>query len=101
MNKKKLTKKSIILRTIIVLIAVSIVIGIYVLNKTQKIDKSTMSSELQRTQAYDDVKDGDNAVKFDAFFLKDKNGDGVAESIRGTCNEIGSQASLYMELSVL
>ena len=52
MNKKKLTKKSIILRTIIVLIAVSIVIGIYVLNKTQKIDKSTMSSELQRTQAY-------------------------------------------------
>ena len=112
MNKKKLTKKSIILKTIIVLIAVSIVIGIYVLNKTQKIDKSTMSSELQRTQAYDDVKDGDNAikdnagntvnaVKFDAFFLKDKNGDGVAESIRGTCNEIGSQASLYMELSVL
>lgn len=112
MSKKKLTKKSIILKTIIVLIAVSIVIGIYVLNKTQKIDKSTMSSELQRTQAYDDVKDGDNAVKdndgntvnavkFDAFFLKDKNGDGVAESIRGTCNEIGSQASLYMELSVL
>lgn len=42
MNKKKLTKKSIILKTIIVLIAVSIVIGIYVLNKTQKIDKSTM-----------------------------------------------------------
>ena len=34
MNKKKLTKKSIILKTIIVLIAVSIVIGIYVLNKT-------------------------------------------------------------------
>ena len=112
MSKKKLTKKSIILKTIIVLIAVSIVIGIYVLNKTQKNDKSTMSSELQRTQAYDDVKDGDNAVKdndgntvnavkFDAFFLKDKNGDGIAESIRGTCNEIGSQASLYMELSVL
>ena len=112
MSKKKLKKKCIILKTIIVLIAVSIVIGIYVLNKTQKIDKSTMSSELQRTQAYDDVKDGDNAVKdnngntvnavkFDAFFLKDKNGDGVAESIRGTCNEIGSQASLYMELSVI
>lgn len=112
MSKKKLTKKSIILKTIIVLIAVSIIIGIYVLNKTQKIDKSAMSSELQRTQAYDDVKDGDNAVKdaegntiqaikFDAFFLKDKDGDGIAESIRGTCNEIGSQASLYMELSVL
>ena len=112
MSKKKLTKKSIILKTIIVLIAVSIIIGIYVLNKTQKIDKSAMSSELQRTQAYDDVKDGDNAVKdaegntiqaikFDAFFLKDKDGDGIAESIRGTCNEIGSQASLYMELRVL
>ena len=112
MSKKKLTKKSIITKAIIILIAVSIIIGIYVVNKTQRIDKSTMSSELQRTQSYDDVKDGDNkvedangnnvsAVKFDAFFLKDKNGDGIAESIRGTCNEIGSQASLYMELSVL
>lgn len=112
MKKNKLTKKKTILTTIILLVIVSIIIGIYVTTQTQKINKATMSSELQRTQAYDDVKDGDNeiedadgnvvnAVKFDAFFLKDKNGDGIAESIRGTCNEVGSQASLYMELSVL
>ena len=70
-----------------------------------------LSPELERTQAYDDVKDGDNdikdadgndisTIKFDAFFLKDKNGDGIAESIRGTCNEVGGQATLYMNLSV-
>ena len=63
MSKKKLTKKSIITKAIIILIAVSIIIGIYVVNKTQRIDKSTMSSELQRTQSYDDVKDGDNKVE--------------------------------------
>ena len=40
-------------------------------------------------------------VQFDAFFLRDLNGDGYAESIRGTCKEIGKQDTLYMELNVL
>ncbi len=109
MKTRKLTKKSII-SIIIILVAVSI-IGIYLIISNKKTNKTMLSPELERTQAYDDVKDGDNdikdadgndisTIKFDAFFLKDKNGDGIAESIRGTCNEVGDQATLYMNLSV-
>ena len=112
MKKQKLTKNKLIKRTIILVIIVSIIIGMYAIIKRKNTTKTEMTSELQRTQAYEDVKDGDNAitdidgstlnaVKFDAFFLKDKNGDGIAESIRGTCNEVANQANLYMELSVL
>ena len=110
MKKRKLTKTSII-SIIIILIAVSTIIGIYSIISNKKTNKTMLSPELERMQAYDDVKDGDNAIKdtdgkdistikFDAFFLKDKNGDGIAESIRGTCNEVGDQATLYMNLSV-
>lgn len=112
MKKQKLTKSKLIKIAIILVIIVSAIIGIYAIINRKNITKTEMTSELQRTQAYEDVKDGDNAitdtdgntlnaVKFDAFFLKDKNGDGIAESIRGTCNEVANQANLYMELSVL
>ena len=37
-------------------------------------------------------------VQFDAFFLRDINGDGYAEGIRGTCKEVGKEDTLYMEL---
>ena len=98
MKKRKLTKKNLIIRsTIMLVIIVSAIIGIFTVLNKKKTLKTEMSTELQRTQVYEDVKDGDNAitdvdgnslnaVKFDAFFLKDKNGDGIAESIRGTCN---------------
>ena len=110
MKTRKLTKKSII-SIIIILVAVSTIIGIYSIISNKKTNRTMLSPELERTQAYEDVKDGDNGikdtdgndistVKFDAFFLKDKNGDGIAESIRGTCNEVGGQATLYMNLSV-
>ena len=109
MKTRKLTKKGII--SIVIILVVSIIIGIYSIISNKKTNRMMLSPELERTQAYDDVKDGDNnvkdtegndisTVKFDAFFLKDKNGDGVAESIRGTCNEVGAQATLYMNLSV-
>lgn len=110
MKKRKLTKKSII-SIVIILVAVSTIIGMYSIISNKKTNRMMLAPALERTQAYDDVKDGDNdikdadgndisTIKFDAFFLKDKNGDGVAESIRGTCNEVGGQATLYMNLSV-
>ena len=56
---------------------------------------------------YDEVQDGDEIVegtdgnvKFDAFFLRDLDGDGYAESIRGTSKEIGKEDTLYMEINV-
>ncbi len=61
---------------------------------------------------YPQVKDGDenieeildengqSYVQFDAFFLKDLTGDGIAESVRGTCKEIGVDDTLYIELNV-
>lgn len=111
MKKKKLTNIRKIISTIVVLIMVSIIVSIYLIISSKKENKIMLSPELERMQAYDDVKDGDNdikdadgndisTIKFDAFFLKDKNGDGIAESIRGTCNEVGSQETLYMNLSV-
>jgi len=55
---------------------------------------------------YEEVKPSDKNteseyVTFDSFFLKDLNGDGVADAIRGTCNEVGKQYALYFELRVL
>ena len=55
---------------------------------------------------YEEVQPGEEAtnsdyVQFDAYFLKDINSDGVADKVRGTCNEVGTSDDLYMELNVL
>ena len=64
--------------------------------------------EIARSMTYDEVKEGEEVVdktnghvEFDAFFLRDLNGDGNAESIRGMSREIGQEDTLYMELNVL
>lgn len=77
MKTRKLTKKGII--SIVIILVVSIIIGIYSIISNKKTNRMMLSPELERTQAYDDVKDGDNnvkdtegndisTVKFDAFF---------------------------------
>ena len=40
-------------------------------------------------------------VKFDSYFFKDLNNDGIADKVRGTCKEIGESDTLYMELEVV
>ena len=55
---------------------------------------------------YNTEKEGDEStqseyIKFDAFFLKDADGNGNADAIRGTCNEMEKEDTLYMELKVL
>ena len=64
------------------------------------------TAELEVSKTYEEVQEGDEAtqseyVKFDAFFLRDLDGDGYAESIRGACREIGGEDTLYMELNVM
>ena len=70
--------------------------------------ENVFKGELARSMTYKQVEEGDENVegtnehvKFDAFFLRDLDGDGYAESIRGTAKEIGKQDTLYMELNVL
>ena len=63
-------------------------------------------SEQPFNMEYDEVKDGEENtsseyVKFDAFFLKDRNGDGIADGVRGTCNAVGGEDTLYINLQVL
>lgn len=93
MKKLKQNKKILIAIAIIIVIIATIIF----LSKNQTIQ---LTPELSRTQAYDEVKSGDKiieetngAVTFDAFFLIDRDGDGDAESVRGTCNEIGKRCS--------
>lgn len=71
-----------------------------------KKEKTEMTPEIARSLEYNRVNSGDENteseyVKFDAFFLKDLDGDGNADAIRGTCNSIGKEDTLYMELKVL
>ena len=96
-------KKYLILSIILILILIVILLLIYKnVNNT-----NSLSSELQRYQSYTQVTDGDedieetDNVKFDAFFLEDLDSDGIAEGVRGTCNEIGTSKTLYMELEVI
>ncbi len=65
------------------------------------------TGEIARSMTYDTVDPGDENidateyVKFDAFFLRDLNGDGIADGIRGACRKIGESETLYMELNIL
>ena len=101
MNKRKVV---FIASIILIVLTIISLIAVNVVNK-QKIAK--LDEEIRRSMTYEQVGTGDDAVpgtnyvKFDAFFLRDLNGDGKAESIRGTCREIGESDTLYMNLNVL
>ena len=103
---KKIGKKQI--RGIVgiaLLVAAGIMILLNGILQTQNEYKS--DPELLTTMAYEEVKegeeavDGTNDVQFDAFFLRDLNGDGYAEGVRGMCRQLGQEDTLYMELKVL
>ena len=100
MNKRKASIFAII--AFITLIIISIISVRKSLNAVKITDP-----ELLRAMTYEqfgsdaDRIEGTDYVKFSAFFLRDINGDGYAEKIKGTCKEIGKQDTLYMELNVL
>ena len=70
-------------------------------------DINSLDKELDVSKAYSVVRAGDEKISgtdyvtFDAFYLRDLDGDGYAEKIRGSCREIGKQDTLYMDLNVL
>ena len=106
-NKQKGMKVKLILLGGLVAIIIAAIIAVFMVNK-QKENFAKANPELAKAMTYDQVQDGeedvegtDGHVKFDAFFLRDINQDGYAESIRGTSKEIGKEDTLYMELNVL
>ena len=68
---------------------------------------ATQDPEIARSMEYEQVQPGDENVErtpyvqFDAFFLRDLDGDGYAEQIRGTCRDIEQSDTLYMNVNVL
>jgi len=107
--KKSFKTKKVKLLSIAIILLLLIGIASSLIFKEEKVTKNKQkvnSAELARAMTYNQVGEGENAVegtdnvKFDAFFLRDLDGDGYAESIRGTCKEIGTSDTLYMELNV-
>ena len=107
-NMQKGMKRKIVLLVGLIAIIVALIVTMIVvkINK-QKENFAKANPELAKAKEYDQVQEGeenvdgtDGHVKFDAFFLRDLDGDGNAESIRGTSKEIGKEDTLYMELNV-
>ena len=101
-KKKKVLKITGVVAIVMVLLGV-IVVSIF--KQTKKVALQS-DPEIRRSMEYEEVQDGDEDtnspyVQFDAFFLRDLNGDGYAESIRGTCRDISETDTLYMEINTL
>ena len=100
------TKRIVFLSVVIVITLIAIIMCIVKLVQEPEKRNSIETSEIARSMTYDKVNTGEEAVngtdnvKFDAFFLRDLDGDGYAEGIRGTCKEVGKEDTLYMELNV-
>ena len=106
MQKGMKRKIGLLVGVIAIIVALIITMVVVKVNK-QKENFAKANPELAKAMEYDQVQEGeenvdgtDGHVKFDAFFLRDLDGDGNAESIRGTSREIGKEDTLYMELNV-
>ena len=100
--KTKSMHKLIMMSAVLVLI----IMMILMVFRQNAIIISRQDPEHYRSMTYEEVQPGEEAtnsdyVQFDAYFLKDINSDGVADKVRGTCNEIGTSDDLYMDLTVL
>ncbi len=101
-NHKKFFMLSVIF--IFILTAIATTIWLTISKKSAKL--SSITPELAKAMTYPQVQEGEESVegneyvKFDAFFLRDINNDGYTEGIRGTSKEIGKEDTLYMELNV-
>ncbi|MCI8587147.1 MAG: hypothetical protein HFJ49_00860, partial [Clostridia bacterium] len=101
-------KRSKIIMGVAVMLMIVALIATIVIDQLTKRNKENvgLSSELERAKTYNRVEEGEEAVegtdnvKFDAFFLRDLDGDGYADRVRGTCKELGKEDTLYMEIDV-
>ena len=104
MLKLKSKKKLII--SLICLVILAVIVVNYLMQEKTTLSGMTITQELMRALQYEQFEEGDEEVeatdnvKFSAFFLRDLDGDGYAEKVKGTCKEIGTQDTLYMEIIV-
>ena len=97
-------RKKIFIGSIIVLAIILLsVVGYRLLNRKsiEEVPEILRSRTYEQVEEGDETIDGTDYVTFDAYYLRDLNGDGYAEKLRGTCREIGTQDTLYMDLNVL
>lgn len=77
-----------------------------VINKPKK-DEKLILAENKRAANYNLITDEDSKidqtdnVTFSSFFLRDLDGDGIAEKYSGTCKDLNAKDILYMDLNVL
>ena len=101
-SQKKLQKKSLKTLPIALILLIMVVLIISFIASQMHKSNTAMTPEKTRTEAYNQVQsgedavDGTSAVKFDAYFTNTE-----GNNIRGTCNEIGKDANLYMKLSLV
>ncbi len=91
---------------IISIITIILILAVLIISIVVNPMKNTNDAEIARTMEYPRVQNGEDQtdsefVKFDAFFLRDLDGDNIADKVRGTCREVGQSDTLYMELNVL
>jgi hypothetical protein len=104
---KKVTKTVFLSISILALIISIVMLGVVFFREEKRTILLTAEEmELAVTRNYEQFEEGDEAisgtenVKFSAFFLRDLDGDGYAEKIKGTCRKISETDTLYMEVIV-
>ena len=94
-------------KIIISIIAMVLVLTSVITFNIIKKHRGAEEPEIMVSRGYEQVNPGDEKidgtdfVTFDAFYLRDLDGDGYAEKIRGSCREIGQSDTIYMDLNVL
>ena len=105
--KGKRTKKITLSISILAVVTAIITVVALLVNTQNKKAKLLADPEIQKSMEYEQVQEGDEKVpntdyvQFDAFFLRDLDGDGYAEQVRGMCRDINKTDTLYMNLNVL
>ena len=96
-------KKKVKIATLVIIAIALVISSIAIFKNNNKIAETEIlvSQNYEQVQEGDEKIDGTDYVKFDAFYLRDIDGDGYAEKLRGTCKEIGKEDTLYMDLSVI
>ena len=105
--KRERTKKITLSISILAVVTAIITVVALLVNTQNKKAKLLADPEIQKSMEYEQVQEGDEKVpntdyvQFDAFFLRDLDGDGYAEQVRGMCRDINKTDTLYMNLNVL
>lgn len=101
-------KNKIILITVASVIAIAVITGLaLLLRKSINKTATELDPEIVRSMSYTQISDedakieGTDYVQFSAFFTRDLDGDGNAEKLLGTCRNVNSADTLYLDLNVL